>query len=185
MAKRDGKSFQTYAESEIGSIKKDWTDRTSVVLVYPNQYYIGMSNLGFQTVYDLLNRIPHLVCERAFLPDIPGSQSGKIRSIESGRLVTEFDVIAFSVSFENDHFNLLSFLEQAGLSLQAVARGDPHPFVLAGGVACLLNPETVAPYIDCFILGEADDLLPHFFDVFDRWAVLKEVSGFARKKRAV
>ncbi|MFW5854063.1 MAG: radical SAM protein, partial [Thermodesulfobacteriota bacterium] len=84
---------------ETGAVRKPWAGRVRVALVYPNTYHVGMSNLGFQTVYHLLNEMDHLVCERVFLPD-RGRSSGDARpvSVESGRSLTDFDVIAFSVS---------------------------------------------------------------------------------------
>lgn len=177
MARKSRKKYQTYADSEIGVIRKSLEGRTTVILVYPNTYYVGMSNLGFQTVYHLLNQMEHVVCERAFLPDSTGTEYKRILSIESGRSVTSFDIIAFSVSFENDYLNLLSFLEQTGLPLQSKARGDPHPLVIVGGIACLMNPEPVAPYMDCIFIGEAEKLLPRFFDIYD--------SGVGRKTNLI
>jgi radical SAM superfamily enzyme YgiQ (UPF0313 family) len=123
-----------------------------------------MSNLGFQTVYDLLNKIEHVVCERGFLPTDKRSESDGIITVESGSPVSVFDVIAFSVSFENDFPNLLTILEKAGLPLRSSDREHPHPLIIAGGVSFFLNPEPVAPFIDCFLIGEAEDIVPRFFD---------------------
>ncbi|MBW2010105.1 MAG: TIGR03960 family B12-binding radical SAM protein [Deltaproteobacteria bacterium] len=167
MASKTDKLYKKYIESEIGTIRKDWRGRIRVALVYPNTYHVGMSNLGFQTVYRLLNEMEHVVCERAFLPEDNERRSGRIRTIESRRLISDFDIIAFSISFENDYFNLLSIIESAGLPLQSSARGDPHPLIIAGGVACFINPEPIAPFIDCFLIGEAEPLLPRFFEIFD------------------
>ena len=123
-----------------------------------------MSNLGFQTVYDLLNKIENVVCERAFLPEHNGPAADRIITIESGKPVSNFDIIAFSVSFENDYPNLLTILEKAGLPLQSEDRGSPHPLIIAGGVAFFSNPEPVALFIDCFLIGEAEVILPRFFN---------------------
>ncbi|PQP34571.1 radical SAM protein, partial [Desulfobacteraceae bacterium SEEP-SAG9] len=101
------------ADSEFGIIRKDWKGRLKVALVYPNRYHVGMSNLGFQTVYHLLNTIEDVVCERSFLPEDKGPQSAPATSIESGRPISDFDVIAFSISYENDYPNLLAILEKA------------------------------------------------------------------------
>lgn len=158
------KSRQHLADSEIGAVRKDWKGRISIGLVYPNSYHVGMSNLGFQTVYDLLNRIEHLVCERVFLPDEGQAQTGRLTSIESGRPLGDFDILSFSVSFENDYPNILTIIEKAGLPLRSRHRAPPHPLVIAGGVAFFSNPEPVAEFIDCFLLGEAEALLPAFFE---------------------
>ncbi|MCP4683229.1 MAG: radical SAM protein, partial [Desulfobacterales bacterium] len=169
-----------YIEWETGCIKKSWQGRISVALIYPNTYHVGMSNLGFQTVYRLLNEMDNVVCERAFLSDVTFNAQGDIRSLESRKSISDFNIIAFSISFETDFLNLLAAVENAGLPMQSAARGDPHPLVIAGGVACFLNPEPVAPFVDCFLIGEAERLLPHFFSIFDpgknRISILKSVA---------
>ncbi len=152
-------------KSEIGTIRKQWKGRIKVALVYPNTYHVGMSNLGFQTVYDLLNKIDHVVCERSFLPDDSGPAAVRIVAIESGSPISDFDIIAFSVSFENDYPNLLTILDRAGIPLRSDDRGTPHPLVIAGGIAFFSNPEPVSPFIDCFLIGEAEAILPRFFDI--------------------
>jgi radical SAM superfamily enzyme YgiQ (UPF0313 family) len=126
-----------------------------------------MSNLGFQSTYQLFNDIEHVVCERFFLPDNGHQVTGEIKTIESSIPIIEFDIIAFSVSFENDYPNILTLLEKAGLPLQSNDRGTPHPLVIAGGVACFLNPEPISPYIDLFLIGEATQMLSGFFEFFE------------------
>lgn len=184
MVRETDKSHRRFAESEIGAIRKDWKGRIRVALVYPNRYYVGMSNLGFQTVYHLLNQIDHVLCERSFLPEKNGCATDRITTIESGRPISDFDVIAFSLSFENDYLNLLTILERAGIPLQSSRRKDIHPLIIAGGVACFLNPEPIAPFIDCFLIGEAEAMLPRFFAVFlpellktDKKSHLKDLAG--------
>jgi radical SAM superfamily enzyme YgiQ (UPF0313 family) len=146
---------------EAGAIQKGWAGRRSIALVYPNTYAVGMSNLGFQAVYQQLNGFDGVVCERAFLPDTPaGRPSGAVVSEESARPLTDFDLIAFSVAFENDYPSLLSLLAKAGLPLRARDRGAPFPLVIAGGVTCFLNPEPLAAFIDLFLVGEAEPILP-------------------------
>ncbi|GAB6097264.1 radical SAM protein [Desulfatiferula olefinivorans] len=157
--------------SEIGTIRKSWTDRVSIALVYPNSYAAGMANLGFQSVYRLLNDVDGLVCERVFVPEPDKHAPGKrprILSVESGRPLSDFEVIAFSISFENDYLHVLSLIELAGLPLRSNARGDSHPLLIAGGVACLLNPEPLAPVIDCFLIGEGEALFSPLADLLGR-----------------
>lgn len=152
---------------EKGTIKKQWRDRRSVVLVYPNRYHLGMSNLGFQTVYQLLNAHDDLVCERAFLPEDGDSTAGRLLTAESGRPAAEADMLAFSISFENDIPNLLRCLRLAGLPLLSRHRGKSDPLVVVGGVVAMLNPEPIADFIDCFLIGEAEAILP---DLLEVWA---------------
>ena len=162
---RDNKKIPV---TEIGAIRKDHRGRTRVALVYPNTYPVGMTNLGFQTVYRLLNEIDRVVCERAFLPQKgPGSTIPVIKTMESRRPLAEFDVIAFSVSFENDDPNILTILENAGIPLLAENRRPDHPFVLAGGAACFINPEPLSDFVDAFLIGEAEPVLQQIFDIFD------------------
>lgn len=152
---------------ESGAVIKKHRNRITVALVYPNTYHIGMSNLGFLTVYRLINRLDQVVCERAFLPDGDSETDREIRTVESGKALGTFDIVAFSLSFENDYPAILTVLEKAGLPLESNARGTPHPLVVAGGVACFLNPEPIAPFIDCFLLGEAEINLPLFLETYD------------------
>jgi radical SAM superfamily enzyme YgiQ (UPF0313 family) len=152
---------------ETGAIKKNWRGRRSVVLVYPNHYYLGMSNLGFQAVYQLLNARDGLVCERAFLPDGDTPAGGRLLTMESGRPAADADMLAFSISFENDIPNLLRCLALAGLALPSRERREPDPLVIAGGVVAMLNPEPLARFIDCFLIGEAEVILPAFLDTWD------------------
>jgi radical SAM family uncharacterized protein len=166
MAHPSDKQRRARLDAESGAVRKRWSNRVRVALVYPNRYRVGMANLGFQTVYRLLNQLGHVVCERVFLPD-PDAGRSDIVSLESGRKLTEFDCIAFSLSFENDYSNVLTVLEKAALPLPSAQRGNTLPLVVAGGVACLLNPEPLAPFIDCFLLGEAETLAPSFFEAYD------------------
>ncbi len=161
------KLHKRFVDTEIGTIRKDTGGRIKVALAYPNRYHVGMSNLGFQSTYRLFNEIEHVVCERFFLPENGRKATDRITTIESGTPVSEFEIIAFSVSFENDYPNILTLLEKAGLPLQSNDRGYPHPLVIAGGVACFLNPEPISPYIDLFLVGEAEEMLFHFFEFFE------------------
>ena len=156
-----------YLATERGVIRKPATGRIRVALVYPNVYHVGMSNLGFQTVYRLLNDIEHVACERAFLPEQDGGKNRRVLTVESRTPIEDFDIIAFSISYENDAPAILTILESARLPLPAAQRGATLPLVLAGGVFCFLNPEPLAPFIDLFLLGEAESLIGAFFQTFD------------------
>lgn len=154
------------AADETGAVRKSWSGRVRVALVYPNAYHVGMSNLGFQTVYQHINRIAQVVCERVFLPE-PADCPTPPLSVESRRPLRDFDIVAFSISFESDYLNVLRVLDSAGIPLMTRGRSGNHPLVAAGGVACMLNPEPISAFIDCFLIGEAEALLGPFFSRFD------------------
>jgi radical SAM superfamily enzyme YgiQ (UPF0313 family) len=130
-----------------------------------------MSNLGFQVVYRLLNEIDGVACERAFLPDredIGNYEEGKtpLVTLETGRRLIDCDIIAFSVPFENDFPNIVKILDLSGIPIHSSERGDDMPLVVSGGVTAFLNPEPVADFIDCFIIGEGEAVLPAFVTSF-------------------
>ncbi|MCK5163158.1 MAG: radical SAM protein [Desulfobacula sp.] len=147
---------------EQGAIIKKGKGLIKAALVYPNTYKAGMSSLGFQTVYKVANQINDVACERVFMPD-PKQKNTGLKSIESGLSLNQFDIILFSISFENDFNHLVQLLGEAGIPLRSPDRNHTHPLVVAGGVACFLNPEPIAPFVDCFLLGEAECLLESFF----------------------
>lgn len=142
---------------EKGAQRKRWKGRLPIALVYANTYSVGMSSLGFQLVYSLINQHPHVVCERFFLPQAPALPV----SVESNRPLHDFPVIFFSISFEHDYLNLVAFFRAAGIPPLAEDRtGGNFPVVIGGGVATFINPEPLAPFTDLFILGEAEVVLP-------------------------
>jgi radical SAM family uncharacterized protein len=167
MPRKADQSNRPHVRAEIGTIRKSWNSRVRIALAYPNRYHVGMSNLGYLTLYGLLNRYEHVVCERVFLPDEYASPPAKLTTLESGQPVAAADIIAFSLSFENDYPSVLAMLEAAGVPLRTGERNHRHPLVIAGGVACLLNPEPLAEFIDCFFIGEAETMLSPFIQTFD------------------
>ncbi len=139
--------------------------RLAVALVFPNTYHQAMSNLGFLTVYHLLNSRDDTLCERFFLPDAEDLAEHRktgypLFSLETGRPLGDFDLVAFSISFENDYLHLPTLFELARLPLFAAERGDAFPLVLAGGVCAFLNPEPLAEIMDAFAVGEGEVILP-------------------------
>ncbi len=150
------------AERQIDAPPTDHRPDLRVTLVYPNHYGPAMANLGFQTVYRILTRTPGVAVERAFLPD--PAATGPLRRLESGRPAGDAHIIAISLSFENDALHIPALLEGAGLAPRSVDRPADAPLVIAGGVAPMLNPEPVAPFMDAFLLGEAEAVLPRFLD---------------------
>jgi radical SAM family uncharacterized protein len=180
MNKKFDRHRRRLLDEETGAIRKRRHAKTTIALVYPNTYHVGMSNLGFQTVYHQLNALDDIVCERSFLPETRFKNANDIITLESGRPLRQFDLVAFSISFENDFPNILTILDMAEIPLKGEERGDSHPLVAAGGVACFLNPESIAPYIDCFFIGEAEAILPLFFEKYfqedDRQKRLKHLA---------
>ena len=157
-------------EKERGTVQKRWGGKITVCLLYPNSYHVGMSNLGFQTLYQILNAQDDVVCERAFLPDPEDLQVYRntqtpLFSLESRKPLSSFDILAFSISFENDFLNVLTLLELAHLPLESRLRGGRYPWVIGGGVAVFLNPEPVSEFFDLFILGEAEEVIGEFLEV--------------------
>jgi radical SAM superfamily enzyme YgiQ (UPF0313 family) len=139
----------------------------AVCLVYPNAYPVAMANLGFQAIYRILATDPRVLCDRAYLPsDAPVASAGPPRAHSTRRPLADFDVVAFSVSFETDYVNVLAILAAAGLPLTRAERGQARraPLVVAGGPATFLNPEPLADFIDVFLIGEGEEMVPEFLD---------------------
>jgi radical SAM superfamily enzyme YgiQ (UPF0313 family) len=173
MAQRiDGGRPHDVLSREIGYIRKPHGGRLRVALAFPNTYFVGMSNLGFQTVYRIFNELEDVVCERVFLP---GRQelaaqlaSGKpLRTVESDTPVRDFDVLAFSVSFEWDYTNVVSMLRLAGVPVRAEARTMHDPLVVIGGPVTFVNPEPLAPFADVIAAGEGEILIPALMQSID------------------
>src|SRR5919107_442717 len=156
---------------EVGYVRKPHAHRLRIALIFPNTYFVGMSNLGFQTVYRLFNDQPDIVCERAFLP--PKQELAALRdagtrivTIESQTPVRDFDVIAFSVSFEWDYTNVLTMLRLAGVPVRAADRDYKHPLIVIGGAVTFVNPEPLAPFADVIAAGEGEALIPGLRSAF-------------------
>jgi len=143
---------------EQGTVNKDWGGRVPFALVYPNAYYLGMSNLGIHALYKLLNSHDRVVAERAFWETEDG-QSPPI-SLESQRPLADFAVIAFSISYELDYFNIARILKASGIPPYAADRDQRHPLVIAGGPCVMANPMPISPLFDCLCIGEAEPIVP-------------------------
>ncbi|MBW8866973.1 MAG: hypothetical protein JF610_06500, partial [Acidobacteria bacterium] len=155
---------QTLAK-EVGYVTKPHGDRLRVALAFPNTYWVGMSNLGFQTVYRLFNAESDIVCERFFLPpkqELAALSAAKapLLTLESQTPVGDFDIVAFSVSFEWDYVNVLTLLRLAGIPAYASERTERHPLIVIGGAVTFVNPEPLAPFADVIAAGEGEVLIP-------------------------
>jgi len=171
-----------YTGGEWNIVVKDW-DRTDLkfVVTYPDTYELGMSNLAIQIVYDMVNRRDDSLCERVFCPWV--DMEAKMRehgvplySLETRHPLREFDVLGFSLGYEQTYTNCLTMLDLSGIPLSTDERGDTDPIVIAGG-NCVFNPEPMAQFIDCFLIGECEEVLYDFLDV------LKATKGQPRLER--
>ncbi len=164
----DERAERDRREGEVVLFDKKGAAGTRVCLVYPHRYALAMGNLGYQAVYRIFDSHPGFVCERAMLPDDGGGSMapGTLRSLESRTPVSEFDLIAFSISFETDYWHVVRLLRLIGIEPLARTRRGNAPPVVAGGPAVFLNPEPIAPFVDLFLIGEAEEMLPEFLDLF-------------------
>ncbi|MEA3406540.1 MAG: radical SAM protein [Chloroflexota bacterium] len=169
--------------SETGAIVRDWGGQIPLALAYPNTYAVGMSNLAIHTLYRLFNDIPGILCERTFAslndrtsPDAP------LLTLETQRPVRDVAVLAFSVSFEMDYFNVIDMLRRAKIPVRADERGRYDPLVIFGGPAVSANPAPLAAVADAIVVGEVEPIITDLTDCFhppterDRWDTLAEMS---------
>ena len=147
------------------------TDPVRVLLVYPNSKDVALANLGFQRVHTLLNQISEVECDHYSLPvgwssDVQELEPSSILSHEWNWPLDQFDVIAFSISFEPDYLNAALILKYFGIPLERSKRDASHPLILAGGSAVFINPEPLADCVDAFFIGEGEGLAEPFFKLF-------------------
>ncbi len=176
MQRKDGKDPKARARAllkeERGAVIKPRGGRTTVALVYPNTYYVGMSSLGFQTVYRIINGRKDALAERVFLPDEAERDAFRknrtpLFAMESQTPVSNFDIAAFSVSFENDYSNVAETLRLSGMPPMSRDRGDGYPLVILGGICTFFNPEPIADFFDLVVIGEAEDVLTELLDAYE------------------
>jgi radical SAM superfamily enzyme YgiQ (UPF0313 family) len=178
--------------AERGVILKEWGGKRSVALVYPNTYEVGMANLAVHSIYAMLNRQGDLVCERLFLPG-PAELKEQMRtgtpplSLESQRPLADFDVIAFTVSFENDYLGIIPLLHASKIDHRALGRRDSNPLIIAGGAAPTLNPLPLARIADAVILGEIeeyeDDLIGVLSSMESKGSAIAELAKLGGTRR--
>ena len=155
------------AETQLFSANSE--GEIPICLIYPNRYPIGMSNLGFQASYRIFSQAAQYRCERVFLPDPDEAEllsrtQTPLASLESQRPLLDFELLAFSLSFETDYLHILDLLAAAHVPLLARERESRHPLIIAGGPATFLNPEPVADFIDLFLIGEGEEMIPEFLE---------------------
>ncbi len=157
--------------AERGTVFKAHDAEVTVALAYPNTYHIGMSNLGLHQIYSILNRRSDTSCERVFLPDEEdieeyGKTNTRLFALESKRPLKEFDILAFSVSFEQDYLNILEMLRLSGIPLNKKERMPDDPLVIFGGTCSFFNPEPLADFFDAVVIGEGEEVVGEFIEVY-------------------
>ena len=163
-----------YTGGEWNSIARDWHKADiRIALSYPDLYEIGMSNMALPILYQLLNSQPGVLAERVFAPwpdmaEALKAADSPLLSLESSHPLKEFDIIGFSLGYELTFTNVLSMLHLSRIPAFAVDRDDSCPIVIAGG-SCALNPEPMADFIDFFVIGDAEELLPQLIACFRDW----------------
>ncbi len=176
---------QTLARERGTICKKSGGKAVRIALVYPNTYYLGMSNLGFQTIYRHLNERDDVVCERAFLPEPSELEDrsgvrGPLVTLESGRPLRSCDIVAFSISFENDYPNLIRILELAGVPVLSASRTRFDPIVLIGGAITYINPEPLADFADTMVIGDGEEAVYAYIDRYIEDEALDRETHLAR-----
>ena len=153
-----------YVGGEYNSVVKDWNaTSTRICLAFPDIYDLGMSNLGLAILYDVLNGLPDVLAERTYLPWVDMITAMRqahipLYSLESKHPLADFDILGFSLPYEQLYTNLLEMLDLAGLPLQAEERDERHPLIVAGGHAAF-NPEPVASFVDAFVIGDGEEAI--------------------------
>jgi radical SAM family uncharacterized protein len=165
-----------YTGGELNSVVKDWADsalRSKVALAFPDIYELGGSNLGLMVLYDLINRHPDLLAERVYCPwpdfeAIMRSEGIPLFGLETRHPIRDFDIIGFSLPYEQLYTNVLTMLDLAGIPLRASERTAVHPLVIAGGSGCY-NPEPMSLFFDAMIIGEGEEVIFEVIEAHERW----------------
>lgn len=163
-----------------------------VAIVYPNTYFVGMSNLGLHIIYEEINLRNNSVCERIFLPEKKELEAydktkTPLMSVETQRPMHQFDVVAFDVTFEMDYFHIPLMLRHGRVPIMGKDRTEFDPIVIAGGPCATFNPEPFADFIDAFIIGEGEGIVSRVLDIIrdgkmeglDRHAILRQLANIS------
>ncbi len=174
---------ERYIGNEYNIIKKEWdADKIKVLTAFPDSYEIGMSHIGLKIIYHLLNKEDNIICERTFSPwpdmeKLLRKEELPLFSLESGKSIDEFDILAFTLQYEMSYTNILTILELAGLNFYSKDRKASDPLVIGGG-SIVSNIEPVAPFFDLLFIGEAEE---HIVDIINEYDDLKE-KGYKKEE---
>ncbi|HUK99875.1 MAG TPA: TIGR03960 family B12-binding radical SAM protein [Nitrospirota bacterium] len=171
MLRRFEEKIDILLSAELGAVRKTHGAEVEIALAYPNTYHLGMSNLGIHQVYSILNRRADSVCERVFLPSEEDREEFfktgmNLSTLESKRQLKDFDILAFSVSFEQDYPNIIEMLNLSGIPLDKKTRTVDDPLVIFGGACSFFNPEPLTDFFDVVIVGEGEEVLEEFIDSY-------------------
>jgi len=165
---RKEQARRDFLSSEKGTIIKKWGGKIPVCVVFPNTYYIGMSNLATHMLYKTLNEIPDIVCERCFFEE--GSSP---MSLESRRPLSSFELIFFTISYELDFINVPRILESSSITVNAAQRTGNEPIVVGGGISVMSNPEPVSDFFDIFLMGDIEMVINPFVEKYKELSLKK------------
>lgn len=170
----------SYIGNEYNIIRKDFKDKIKIALAFPDTYEVGMSNLGFSIIYSIINSREDSLAERIFAPWVDMEEALRKRRIplltlESGKTISDFDILAFSIPYELNYSNILTILDLCGLPLLSSER-EGLPLVIAGGT-CTAHPSPIVPFIDCFIVGDGEEVINGIIDAFKEWKNNSERKG--------
>ena len=163
-----------YVGHEIHAVHKPWEDmRVRVGLCFPDAYEVGMSHLGLHLLYSILNAKSHVVAERFYapLPDMEALMKEReipLFSLESYRAAAEVDILGFTLQYELSYSNILNMLSLAGIPLRSEDRTEHEPLIIAGG-PCSCNPEPLADFVDLFVIGDGEKVVPRLVDEYQEW----------------
>jgi radical SAM superfamily enzyme YgiQ (UPF0313 family) len=153
-----------YTGGEYNQIVKNWAEIDfKVALAFPDIYDLGMSNLGWMILYDIINKHRNLLAERTFSPwtDMEALMREKglpLYSLETKHAIRDFDLLGISLPYEQLFTNVLNMIDLAGMPVRSEDRDASYPLIIAGGHACY-NPEPVAPFVDVFVIGEGEEVI--------------------------
>jgi radical SAM family uncharacterized protein len=188
MSHRLKKKVDALLAVERGTVYKARGAEVEIALAYPNTYHVGMSNLGLHQMYFVMNKRPDTACERVFLPDEEDREEysktkTSLFTLESKQPVKSFDILAFSVSFEQDYLNIIEMLHLSGISFNKQDRTHDDPLIIFGGACSFFNPEPLADFFDVVIVGEGENVTGEFLEAYkknrgkDRLELLRSLSG--------
>ncbi|NLL88322.1 MAG: TIGR03960 family B12-binding radical SAM protein [Firmicutes bacterium] len=158
-----------YTDGELHAYHKDWRQTTvKMALAFPDTYEIGMGNLGFQILYHIINQRQDSLAERVYMPWVDMQEKMKeaglpLTALESGQPLADFDIVGFTLQYELSFSNIVKMLDLAGIPRLSAQRDSRHPLVIAGG-PCAFNPEPLADFLDCAVLGDGEEVIHELLD---------------------
>lgn len=168
-----------YIGTEVNSVVKNLDEvEVKFAFAFPDVYEVGMSHLGLQILYSILNKKEYIACERVFAPWVDMEEEMRkedlpLFSLENREAIKNFDLVGFTLQYEMSYTNILNMLDLAGIPLLAADRGEDDPFILAGG-PCAYNPEPLADIIDFFVIGEGEEVT---LEILDKYRDFKKTGG--------